>query len=264
MSKTNISQFENCLFEGKVFHNRIYPKAHSFNYSVFCINFDLCKAKKIFDKIPVFSLNKFNLFSFYQKDHGPIGCKNLENWLKKTIRANGIKKKIEYIFILAYPRILGYVFNPLSIYTCLDKNKNIIAQVYEVHNTFKQRHFYLTNNTFETKNHNNEISKAFHVSPFMGMQGKYKFKSYLNNKNLLILIEFLSKKEKLIAGFKAVKKRLSTYRLLINFLKFPLMTLKVILGIHLEAILLYAKGLRVFKCPDESSKIISNSIGKEK
>ncbi|MBF96918.1 MAG: hypothetical protein CFH34_00438 [Alphaproteobacteria bacterium MarineAlpha9_Bin4] len=264
MPKYENIEFDNCLYEGKVHHSRVYPKSHHFNYNVFCINFDLCKINKVFKKISIFSINKFNLFSFYYKDHGPNNCKNLEKWVKNTIRNTGVKEKIESIFVLAYPRILGYVFNPLSIYSCLDKNNNIIAQIYEVHNTFKQRYFYITKNTFELKNHKNNIHKAFHVSPFMGMKGKYNFKSFMNDKTLSIFIEFLSEKEKLIASFTAKKKNLSTPRLLLNFIKYPLMTTKVILGIHLEAIFLYAKGLKIFKCPVPSSKNTSNFLGKRK
>ena len=264
LTKANNKKFENCLFEGRVFHSRIYPKTHNFKYHVFCINFDLCKIDDAFKKIPIFSINKFNLFSFYHNDHGPSDCINLEKWIKEIIRESGIKENIESIFVLAYPRILGYVFNPLSIYTCLNKKKEIIAQLYEVHNTFKQRHFYLTKNTFEIKNHKNNIYKALHVSPFMSMRGKYNFKSFMNDKNLSVFIEFVSEKEKLIASFTSTKKTLSTLRLMLNFFKYPLMTLKVILGIHLEAIFLYTKGLKLFKCPKPSDKNISNFLGKEK
>ena len=264
MKKSKNIKLLNCLYEGIVFHSRVYPKSHNFNYKVFCINFDLCNLNKVFRKIPIFSINKFNLFSFYEKDHGPHDCVNLEKWIKHTIKHSGIKENVETIFILAYPRILGYVFNPLSVYTCLNKNNKIIAQIYEVHNTFKQRHFYLTKNTFDLKNHKDKIYKAFHVSPFMSMKGKYIFKSFINNKNLSIFIEFLSKKEKLIASFSATKKNLTTSRLLLNFFKYPFMTLKVIFGIHLEAIFLYAKGLKIFRCPAQSPKHISNFLGKEK
>ena len=260
----NNFNFNNCLYEGEVLHSRVSPKKHRFKYNVFCINFDLCSIKKVCKNIPIFSVNKFNLYSFYFKDHGPFNCKNLEKWIKSTVRNLGIRKKIEYIFVLAYPRILGYVFNPLSIYTCLDKNKNVIVQIYEVHNTFKQRHFYITKNTFDKKNHNNKIKKVFHVSPFMSMTGEYNFKSYIEKDKLSIFIEYNSKKEKLFASFTAFSKTLSTQRLIINFIKFPLMTLKVILGIHLEALFLYFKGLRYFKCPTNYNRNISNFLSKEK
>ena len=109
-----------------------------------------------------------------------------------------------------------------------------------------------------------EIAKDFFVSPFMGMKGIYKFKSFFNNNNLSVFIEYFSKKEKLIASFTAKKKNLTTSRLLLNFIRYPFMTLKVILGIHLEALILYAKGLKIFKCPEPSVKNISNYLREKK
>ena len=264
MIKEKETNFSNCLYEGEVFHSRLGKKKHDFKYKVFCINFNLCKANSVFRNIPIFSINKFNIFSFFYKDHGPKNCHNLQKWIIKTLKESGIKEKVCSIYLLAYPRVLGYVFNPLSVYTCLNKKKQIIAQIYEVHNTFKQRHFYLTKNTFEIKNHQKKILKSFHVSPFMSLKGFYKFRSFKNNKDLSIFIEYFSKHEKLFASFNAKKKKLTTGRLLLNFLTYPFMTIKVILGIHLEALFLYLKGIKIYKCPDPSSKITSNYIGKEK
>ena len=138
MKRNKSTEFINCIFEGSVSHNRVYPKNHSFKYNVFCLNFDLCDIKGIFKRIPLFSINKFNLFSFYYSDYGPKNCKDLEKWIKTTVKHSGIKEKIEAIFMLAYPRMLGYVFNPLTIYTCVNKNNKVIAQIYEVHNTFSK------------------------------------------------------------------------------------------------------------------------------
>ena len=134
------------------------------------------------------------IYFLYDADHD-LKTENLEKWIKQTIKKLGKKQIVNSIFVLAYPRILGFVFNPLSIFTCLDKDGRIIAQIYEVHNTFKQRHFYITENTFTLKNHEKDIKKAFFVSPFMGMKGKYRFKSFINKKNLSIFIEFWSRKE---------------------------------------------------------------------
>ena len=113
-------------------------------------------------------------------------------------------------------------------------------------------------------NHDMKISKAFHVSPFMSLSGFYKFKSYKRNEYLSIIIQYFSKKEKLFASFTGKEVKLTTGRLFLNFLKYPFMTLKVILGIHLEAFFLYIKGMKVFKCPEPSNKIISNYLRKIK
>lgn len=161
--------FTDCVYNGVVFHSRMRPKKHKFRYNVFYIHFDLTKVSETFKKIPILSLNKFNLFSFYFKDHGPTNCNNLKDWILKTLKMEAIDEKIENIFLLTHPRFLGYVFNPLSVYTCLNKNKKVVAQIYEVHNTFRQRYFYVTSNTFDRVNHKKKIKKEFHVSPFMSI-----------------------------------------------------------------------------------------------
>ena len=137
----------NCIYEGRVLHSRKKPKKHSFKYHVFYIyvNLKLIKHAKISS---FFSVNKFNLYSFYDRDHGDKNCKDIEKWVRNLVKKNGIKVKIKDIYLLTFPRVLGYVFNPLSVYNCLDEKKKIVLQIYEVHNTFKERYFYLVKNTF--------------------------------------------------------------------------------------------------------------------
>ena len=102
-------------------------------------------------------------------------CHNLQKWIIKTLKESGIKEKVCSIYCLPILEFLAmYLTHCLSIPAF--KKKQIIAQIYEVHNTFKQRHFYLTKNTFEIKNHQKKILKSFHVSPFMSLKGFYKFR----------------------------------------------------------------------------------------
>ncbi len=145
------------------------------------------------------------------------------------------------------------MFNPLSIYSCLDKKGSIIAQIYEVHNTFNQRYFYIVENSYDVKNHANVYKKKFHVSPFMSMKGSYKFKSFVKNDKIYLLINYNSKKESFLASFTGKRQELSDIKLLTNFLKIPIMTVKIIVGIHYEAIILYFKKVRYFKCPNPSN-----------
>ncbi len=246
--------FTDCIYNGVVLHSRMRPVKHKFRYNVFYIHFDLIKANETFQKIPLLSINKFNLFSFYLKDYGPPGCKNLKDWIIKILKTEKIDEKIESIFVLTHPRFLGYVFNPLSVYTCLNRNKKVIAQIYEVHNTFHQRYFYVTKNTFNKKNHKIKIKKEFHVSPFMSITGNYVFKSYLSKDRIALNIQYDGDHGDLLATFNGDKKVLNTKTLLANAMKKPFMTFKVILGIHLEAIFLFVKGLSFFKCPTDKPK----------
>ena len=84
----------------------------------------------------------------------------------------------------------------------------------------------------------------------MSMSGKYRFKSYLNKEKIKLIVEYFSKTENFIASFSGVEKKLTNYNLLIYFLKIPFMTIKIIVGIHFEAIILYLKGVKFFKCPN--------------
>ena len=242
----------NCIYLGKVFHARLKPKKHSFNYKVFYLNINLNEIKK--NKLPFFlSYNKLNIFSFYDKDHGPINCSDINTWVRNLIKINKIKEDIQKIYLLTFPRVLGYVFNPLSVYSCIDKNGKIVVQIYEVHNTFNQRFFYIVKNSFLKKNHKNIYKKKFHVSPFMSMNGSYRFKSFWKEKKINLIVEYFSKNENFFASFTGREKKLNNYNLILYFLKIPFMTIKIIIGIHFEAIILYIKGVKFYKCPIPNS-----------
>ena len=249
---------QNSIYKGRVFHYRKKPKKNCFKYKVFYLYFDILKAEAIFKRIPFISLDKFNLFSFYSKDHGPSGEVSLINWIKTTLKRNNINDRIANIFLLTYPRYLGYVFNPLSVYTCFGINGKILAQIYEVHNTFKQRHFYLIKNTYDKKNHSLKVKKAFHVSPFMSMKGSYSFKSFSRRDNISIFINYTSENENLIASFTGKSKRLDSLNLIKEFFLLPFMTFKIILGIHFEAIILFLKGIKFHKCPKQNKNDLTN------
>ena len=112
------------------------------------------------------------MFSFYDKDHGPLNCKNIDDWVRNLIKINKIKVNIKNIYLLTFPRVLGYVFNPLSVFYIYDEEENLISILYEVKNTFGEQHTYI----FKTKNNDNLLqhscSKKFHVSPFIEMNCK--------------------------------------------------------------------------------------------
>jgi hypothetical protein len=126
-----------------IFHKRITPKENSFSYRVFYICFDIEKISELSNKI--FSVNKFNLFSFYFKDHGKKDGSSLKNWADNLFNQQGIKN-YNRIFLHTHPRILGYVFNPVSFWFALDKNDKIKAIIAQVNNTFGENHCYLIHN----------------------------------------------------------------------------------------------------------------------
>ena len=104
------------IYTGKVIHKRFKPKEHFFKYSVFSLLIDLNEIRLIDKKIPFFSYNKFNVLSFFDKDHGERDGSDLGIWVGKKLKEKGITSEDIKIKILCYPRIFGYVFNPLSIF----------------------------------------------------------------------------------------------------------------------------------------------------
>ena len=176
-----------CIYNGEVTHTRFKPVRHFLKYKTFSLLIDLDEINELDSRISIFSHNKFNVFSFYDKDHGERDGSNLKEWVLTNIRKFNIEGKINKIKILCYPRIFGYVFNPLSIFYCYENDK-LKAIFYEVKNTFNEQHTYI----FKIKN-NDEITqkckKKFYVSPFMDMETYYNFKLINPNNKLSVFIK---------------------------------------------------------------------------
>tara|TARA_B100000161_G_scaffold11886_1_gene7351 strand:+ start:63 stop:821 length:759 start_codon:yes stop_codon:yes gene_type:complete len=230
-----------CIYNGEVTHTRFKPVRHFLKYKTFSLLIDLDEINLLDKSIGIFSHNKFNIFSFYDKDHGDRDGGNLKNWVISNLKKFQIKENITNIKVLCYPRILGYVFNPLSIFYCYEKDK-LAAIFYEVKNTFNEQHTYI----FKIKNNEEIIQKCrkkFYVSPFMDMETFYNFK-LLNPKDKLSV--FIKQTDAdgtiLTATQTGDKKEFSFKQLAINFIKYPLMTIKIISSIHYEALLLWKKG----------------------
>ncbi len=236
-----------CLYVGSVIHKRFKPKEHYFKYKTFSLYLNLDEIKKVHENISFFSYNKFNLISFYDKDHGDRDGSSLKLWVKKKLDEAGIKKEIKSVNLLCYPRIFGYVFNPLSIFFVFDKYSSLIAIMYEVKNTFGEQHTYI----FKTKDNNlikSHCDKKFHVSPFMDLNSTYNFKILKPGKKLSIIIDQRDKEGKLLfASQDGVKIKLNGKNLLISYLKHPLMTFKIISAIHFEALRLWLKRIKFIK-----------------
>ena len=232
-----------CIYNGYVSHTRFKPVKHSLRYNTFSLFIDLDEIENLSKNNFIFSFNKFNIFSFFNKDHGDRDGLCLKNWVLNKLKKFNINKDINNIKLLCYPRVFGYVFNPLSIFYCYE-NKNLKAVMYEVKNTFNEQHTYI----FKVKS-NNEISqkckKKFYVSPFMDMETQYEFKLLNPDENLSVLIKQSDKDGIVLTAVqKGVKKEFNMKQLLVNFVLYPLMTLKIIGAIHYEALRLWKKGAK--------------------
>ena len=164
------------IYNGTVIHKRFKPKTHFFKYSVFSLLIDLSELDQLDKNIKFFSFNKFNLISFFEKDHGDRDGSSLISWVKKSLNENNINSKDIRIKLLCYPRIFGYVFNPLSVFFIYDINNKLIAILYEVKNTFGEQHTYIFKVEDDTKLFQHNCSKKFHVSPFIEMDCNYFFR----------------------------------------------------------------------------------------
>ena len=230
-----------CIYNGEVTHTRFKPVRHFLKYKTFSLLIDLDEINFLDKSIGIFSHNKFNIFSFYDKDHGDRDGGNLKDWVISNLKKFQIKEKITNIKVLCYPRILGYVFNPLSIFYCYEKDK-LVAIFYEVKNTFNEQHTYI----FKIKNNEEIIQKCrkkFYVSPFMDMETFYNFRLLNPNDKLSVFIKQTDADGTILTATQTGdKKEFSFKQLAINFLKYPLMTIKIISSIHYEALLLWKKG----------------------
>ena len=233
------------IYTGKVIHKRFKPKEHYFKYNVFSLLIDLNELEEINKYIKFFSYNKFNIISFYDKDHGDRDGSSIKLWVKKNLRNIGIMTEDISIKLLCYPRIFGYVFNPLSTYFIYNKHSELISIFYEVKNTFGEQHTYIFKAQDE-KTVQNKCKKKFYVSPFIEMDCEYHFKTLNPREQLSVVINQNDKDGKLLfASQDGISKDFNNKNLILSYLTHPLMTFKIIGAIHYEAFKLWAKRIKI-------------------
>ena len=230
-----------CIYNGEVTHTRFKPVRHFLKYKTFSLLIDLDEIELLDKSIKIFSYNKFNIFSFYNKDHGERNGSDLKQWAVSQLKKFKIDYNINKIKLLCYPRVFGYVFNPLSIFYCYEK-ETLRAIFYEVKNTFNEQHTYVFK-IRENGEINQKCKKKFYVSPFMDMETFYNFKLNKPNEKLSILIKQSDNLGTVLTATQTgERKDFSLKQLITNFFKYPLMTIKIISSIHFEALLLWKKG----------------------
>jgi DUF1365 family protein len=233
------------LYAAKVMHRRLRPAPYRFVYRVFSILLDVDRLPKADTLSPIFSVNRFNLLSFYERDHVPGARIGLREWANQVLARHGIDSAGLNIRLLCFPRILGLVFNPLSIWYCEDGAGRPRAAICEVRNTFGERHSYLlapgTENPAWPLRQSH--SKDFHVSPFIGMRATYQFRLSRPDETLKVLIrEFESDRLLLVASQTGEAQRFDTRNLLRQLLRVPLQTLKIVFAIHWQALKIWRRG----------------------
>jgi DUF1365 family protein len=241
------------LYPGIVTHQRMRPKRHRLSYRVFWLLLDLAEIDAVSASSRIFSRNRFNLLSFFDRDYGDGSGAPLREQVESKLAEAGVTLDGGAIRLLTMPRMLGYVLNPLSIYYCHKPDGALAAVIYEVTSTFKLRYSYVVAVEPEA-GARGEIrqsrAKVFYVSPFMDLKMRYDFRGRTPDARLSLAVEGVDDQGPLIQAVMAAKRvELSDRALLSAWLSHPLMTVKVIVGIHWEAVKLLIKGVPMTKQP---------------
>ena len=236
------------IYNGHVIHKRFWPKKHFFKYKVFSLLIDLSELYQLEKELTLFSYNKFNVLSFYDIDHGPRDGSSLIDWVKENMTKNNINTDGITIKLLCYPRIWGYVFNPLSVFFVYDKNSNLVSILYEVKNTFNEQHTYIFKLQKTEKLIEHSCRKKFHVSPFIEMNCTYYFKIAKPGEKISVYIDQYDNENKLLVALQeGIKVILNNKNLIKVFFSHPMMSFKIILAIHFEAFKLWIKRIKFVK-----------------
>ena len=239
-----------CLYPCSVMHRRYGELGYNFNYKIFTGLYDVDQLNETDKRLRWFSLNRWNLMSLYAKDHLPANEGSFRSWVEQCLEDQGIEQKPTRIFLLAMPRVLGMVFNPLSVWFCLDEHDQPIAILCEVRNTFGEKYVYLLDADQQWPVCS-KSEKLFHVSPFMDLQGGYSFTFQAPEESLRLSILLNDQGEPKLSASQVGKAiEFSDKQVIKQILGFPFLTAKVLGAIHWHALKLWIKGARFYRKPE--------------
>ncbi|CAN5685326.1 DUF1365 domain-containing protein [soil metagenome] len=286
----NSLPLQSALYVGSVMHQRMRPARHRLAYRVFSLLIDLDELPVLAKRLRFFSVNRFNLFSLHEADYGATKGKGKddESGEASNHQGQGLRQRVETqltgaglrtggaIRLLSMPRILGYAFNPLSVYFCYlpDSESSgglsgeLQAILYEVNNTFGERHSYLIEVDAAQRGQNSQggqidqhCAKEFHVSPFLGLKMDYGFRVKppgIDQSDMRLDITATDAEGALLfARLDARRRTLDDAALLLAFFSHPLLTLKVVGAIHWEALRLWVKGVRLHVRPPAPARAVT-------
>lgn len=242
------------LYRGTVVHRRFLPKAHALRYRVFSLLVDVDELPQLDRSLRLFGHNRRAVLSLWDRDHGPGDGTPLKAWVERELAQAGITAGGP-IRLLCYPRLWGFAFNPLSVYWCHRPDGSLAAVLHEVHNTFGERHCYLAAVDAAdgaAKVIRQRAEKDFYVSPFLPMDMTYHFTLRPPAEAVTVGIDETdsSGAKVLHASFSGTRRALSDAEILRAVVRHPLMTVKVLAGIHWEAFHLWRKGIRLHRHGD--------------
>lgn len=254
------------VYRGTVTHVRHRPRPHRLRYDVFFILLDLDELPALDRKLRLFAYNRAAPFAFRDLDHGPRDGTPVRRWVDAQLAAAGLNPVGGKVRLLCLPRMLGYVFNPLSVYFCYDGAERLRAVLYEVHNTFGESHTYVVPAAGDRRPvSRHRFDKALYVSPFLPMDCTYDMSIVPPGDRVSVTIAESDRDGAILAAtFNGTKLALTDRFLVSALLRFPLMTVKVIAAIHWEAFRLWAKRIPIFRhrpAPANAVSIIAPDTG---
>jgi DUF1365 family protein len=231
------------LYECNVMHHRLSPKVHRFSYRIFMFYLDLDELDSIPRRIPLFAHNRPSLFTFNDADHLPDTPGPIKQKLISYLASHSITFPTDgRIMLLTLPRVLGYIFNPVSFYFCFNPDGAPVCAVTEVGNTFGEKKLYLLPQPSAPGRFHLTTPKHFYVSPFSALDLSFDFKLRIPADSLEIHIDDLDNNEKtLLSALTGHRAPLTTARLAWFAIKYPMVTLWVIFLIHWNALILWLK-----------------------
>jgi DUF1365 family protein len=253
------------LYVGRVAHTRSRPVRHRLSYDVLYMLLDLDELAVLAGRLRFFSANRFNLFGFFERDHGAGRDEPLRPQIEAHLRRAGIATEGGAIRLLCMPRVLGAAFNPLSLYFCHRADGALAAVLYEVTNTFGQRHSYLIPVADPAAPMlRQRCDKALYVSPFLDMAMTYHFRVVPPAERVAIGITADDATGTVLAAsFAGRHVELTDAALVRAFLRHALLAIRVLGGIHWEALKLWRKGVRLRPRPVPPVDAVSIAMPRE-
>ncbi len=244
------------FYVGPVMHARFKPVPHRFHYDVFTLLVDLDRLDEAKHLSRFFSIGGFNLISFDLKPHGPNPGDDPRQAARRMLKDAGLSEPVEKLFLLCYPKVLGFVFNPLSVYFAYGSDNRLLGTIYEVRNTFGERHSYVApvrSGELNAAGLRQSANKLFYVSPFLDQAMRYLFRVLPPGGDRLSvrILERDAHGPILAATFTGQPERIANLSCLRLTFLMPFMTLKVMAGIHFEALRLWLKGIRFYTRPQQ-------------
>jgi uncharacterized protein len=254
------------LYFGEVMHARLKPMGHRFSYRVMSLLIDLDRLDEADRVSPLFGINRAALYSFHEADHGRRDGASLRAHAQACAAEHGIDLTGGKVLLLCYPRLLGFTFNPLSVYFCHRAGGELALIIYEVRNTFGDIHSYVLPvkpGEAGPAGIRQQQDKQFYVSPLVGMAMRYHFRILPPAEAVRLRILETDRDGPLLAAtFNGRRRALTTAALLRSFVTLPLVTLKIVAAIHWEALRLWLKGARPVARPaDADAKAATLPVG---